>query len=108
MSNLFEEMAGLDRLIHEPARLAILTALSTCQRADFVFLQRITGLTVGNLSAHIGKLQEAGLVSVEKQFVARRPNTIVELTPKGREATEKHWQQLEVMRKTAQNWKPDL
>lgn len=108
MSNLFEEMAGLDRLIHEPSRLAILTALSTCQRADFTFLHRITGLTVGNLSAHIAKLEESGMVTVDKQFVARRPNTIVELTPKGREATEKHWQQLEVMRKAAQDWKPDM
>jgi DNA-binding MarR family transcriptional regulator len=107
MSSLFEEMAGLDRLIHEPARLAILTALSTCQRADFVFLHRITGLTVGNLSGHIAKLEEVGLVSVEKQFVARRPNTIVKVTPKGRKATEKHWQQLESMRKNALSWKPD-
>jgi len=107
MSSLFEEMAGLDRLIHEPARLAILTALSTCERADFVFLHRLTGLTAGNLSAHISKLEEARLVSVEKQFVARRPNTIVQLTPQGREATEKHWQQLEVLRQAAQDWKPD-
>lgn len=108
MSNLFEEMAGLDRLIHEPARLAILTALSTCQRADFVFLHRITGLTVGNLSGHIAKLEEAGLVTIEKQFVARRPNTIVELTPNGREAINKHWQQLETLRKSAQDWKPEI
>ena len=108
MSSLFEEMAGLDRLIHEPARLAILTALSTCQRADFVFLHRITGLSAGNLSSHINKLEEAGLVSVEKQFIARRPNTIVELTPKGREAIKKHWLQLESMRKTAQDWKPEM
>jgi DNA-binding MarR family transcriptional regulator len=107
MSGLFENMASLDRLIHEPARLAILTALSTCQRADFVFLQRITGLTVGNLSGHLAKLEQAELVAIEKQFIARRPNTIVELTPKGRKATERHWQQLESMRKNAQVWKPD-
>jgi hypothetical protein len=47
----FEEIAGLDRLLHKPARLAILTALSACERADFLFLQHITGLTKGNLSA---------------------------------------------------------
>lgn len=102
MSSVFEEMAGLDRLIHEPSRLALLTALSTCQSADFVFLQRITGLTVGNLSSHISKLEEAGLVSVEKQFVAKRSNTLVQITPRGQEAIERHWQQLEQLRKNAQ------
>jgi DNA-binding MarR family transcriptional regulator len=107
MGSVFEEMAGLDRLVHEPSRLAILTALSTCLRADFVFLQRITGLTVGNLSSHLTKLEEAGLVAVEKQFVARRPNTLVALTPNGREAIDKHWQQLEALRKSAQAWKPE-
>lgn len=106
MGSIFEEMAGLDRLIHEPSRLAILTALSTCQRADFVFLQRITGLTVGNLSSHISKLGDAGLVSVEKQIVAKRSNTIVQITPQGLEAIERHWQQLEQLRKSAQEWKP--
>ncbi len=108
MSGIFEEMAGLDRLIHEPSRLSILTALSTCQRADFVFLQRITGLTVGNLSNHIARLEEAGLVTVEKKIVAKRTNTLVSISAKGREAIERHWQQLETLRKNAQAWKPDL
>jgi DNA-binding MarR family transcriptional regulator len=107
MAGVFEEMAGLDRLVHEPARLAILTALSTCQRADFVFLQRITGLKVGNLSSHISRLEEAGLVAVEKQFVGKRPNTLVHLTAGGRAAIERHWQQLEGLRKSAQAWKPE-
>src|SRR5574340_364595 len=106
MNSVFEEMAGLDRLVHDPSRLAILTALSTCQRADFVFLQRITGLTVGNLSSHISKLEDAGLVSIRKGFVAKRPNTMVELTAKGHKAIDKHWQQLEAMRKSARDWKP--
>jgi DNA-binding MarR family transcriptional regulator len=107
MSSVFEEMAGLDRLVHDPSRLAILTALSTCQRADFVFLQRITGMTVGNLSSHISKLEDAGLVAVQKMIVAKRSNTLVELTTRGRSAIDKHWQQLEAMRKSAQEWKPE-
>lgn len=107
MGNVFEEMAGLDRLIHEPARMAILAALSACKRADFVFLQRVTGLTVGNLSSHLARLEEAGLVQVEKQFVGKRPNTLVEITPVGREAIENHWQQLEGLRSRAQAWKPE-
>ena len=107
MPDIFEEMAGLDRLIHEPARLALLTALSSVTRADFVFLKRLTGLTVGNLSSHIAKLAEAGLVTVEKQFVHNRPNTLVELTPLGRAAIQKHWQQLDSLRKRAGKWAPE-
>jgi DNA-binding transcriptional ArsR family regulator len=63
----------LDRLIHEPGRLAILTVLSSVNAADFVFLQRTTGLTKGNLSSHLTKLEEAGLVEIEKRPSARSP-----------------------------------
>ncbi len=107
MTNLFEEMAGLDRLIHEPARLAILTALSSCEAADFTFLQRLTGLTAGNLSSHMSKLGEAGFVEVEKKFVNNRPNTMVQITPAGRSAIENHWQQLETLRQNASSWEPE-
>ena len=55
----------VDRLIHEPGRLAILTVLSSAASADFVFLRRATGLTAGNLSSHLGRLEEAGLVEIE-------------------------------------------
>jgi DNA-binding MarR family transcriptional regulator len=105
MASVFEEMAGLDRLIHEPARLAVLSALSAVKSADFTFLQRPTGLTMGNLSSHLAKLEEAGLITVEKQFVDRRPNTLVALTPKGQEAIENHWKQLDSLRENARNWK---
>ncbi len=100
----FEELAGLDRLVHEPARLAVLTALSVANSADFTYLQRLTGLTKGNLSTHLSKLQEGGLIEIEKQFVGKVPNTVVRLTPKGRTAIERHWQQLESLRKGAQKW----
>ncbi|MEO8570911.1 MAG: transcriptional regulator [Chloroflexota bacterium] len=85
----------LDRLIHEPARLAILTVLSSVQDADFVFLQRTTGLTQGNLSSHLTKLEEAGLVAIEKSFVGKRPNTNVALTPVGAQRIAAHWAQLD-------------
>lgn len=85
----------LDRLIHEPARLAILTVLTSVQAADFVFLQRTTGLTQGNLSSHLSKLEEAGLVRIEKTFVQKRPNTSVALTPLGTERIAAHWEQLD-------------
>ena len=85
----------LDRLIHEPARLAIMTVLSSVKAADFVFLQRTTGLTKGNLSSHLTKLEEAGLVRIEKRFVMKKPNTSVELSAEGRKRVARHWKQLE-------------
>lgn len=106
MSTVFEDMANLDRLIHEPARLAILTALSACESVDFLFLRRLTGLTAGNLSAHISKLSEAGLVDVEKKFVNNRPNTILQISKQGEKAIKSHWQQLDSLRKNATEWTP--
>jgi DNA-binding MarR family transcriptional regulator len=85
----------LDRLIHEPGRLAILTVLSSVKAADFVFLQRTTGLTKGNLSSHLTKLEEAGLVKIQKRFVHKKPNTNVALTALGKQRIAHHWDQLE-------------
>jgi DNA-binding transcriptional ArsR family regulator len=105
MDNLFEEMAGLDRLIHEPSRLAILTALASCKSADFLFLQRLTGMSGGNLSSHISKLEEAGLVHVEKQFIDKRPNTRIEISEQGRKAVRDHWKKLDQLGEKAREWK---
>jgi DNA-binding transcriptional ArsR family regulator len=88
----------LDRLVHEPARLAILTVLTSVQSADFVFIQRITGLTKGNLSSHLTKLEDGGLVRIEKRFVLKKPNTRVELTAEGVRRVKRHWEQLERLR----------
>jgi len=106
MSAPFEELAGLDRLIHEPARLALLTALASCQSADFLYLQRLTGLSKGNLSSHLSKLEEAQLVTVEKQFKGKTPLTRIAITDKGRKAVEQHWKQLEQLRSKARGWVP--
>jgi DNA-binding MarR family transcriptional regulator len=102
MSALSEEIP-LDRLIHEPGRLAILTVLSSVREADFVFLQRTTGLTKGNLSSHLAKLEEAGLVAIEKRFIRKKPNTNVALTAEGRRRIERHWAQLERLKSLAEN-----
>ncbi|WP_375770617.1 transcriptional regulator [Archangium gephyra] len=102
----FEELAALDRLVHEPARLALLTALTSCESADFLYLQRLTGLSKGNLSSHLSKLEEAGLVTVEKQFKGKTPLTRIAVTRPGREAVERHWQQLEQLRSKARRWVP--
>jgi DNA-binding transcriptional ArsR family regulator len=93
------EDLALDKLIHEPARLAIMTVLSSVQSADFLFLQRMTGLTRGNLSSHLSKLEEAGLIRIEKRFVNRKPNTSAELTPTGKERIDLHWEQLERLKR---------
>ena len=76
----------VDRLIHEPARLAIISLLAVVERADFVFLQARTGLTGGNLGSHMGKLEDAGYVEVEKTFAGRRPQTLYRLTRAGHRA----------------------
>ena len=108
MSNQpFGRLAALDRLIHEPARLSILTALSACKSADFLFLQRLTGLSKGNLSGHLGKLEEGGLVLIEKSFEGKIPRTTISLTSDGRKQLEHHWNDLERIRKEATKWKPE-
>lgn len=91
----------LDQLIHQPGRLAILTVLSSVKDADFVFIQRTTGLTQGNLSSHLTKLEGADLVRIEKRFVGKRPNTSVRLTPLGKKRIEHHWRQLERLKQLA-------
>jgi DNA-binding MarR family transcriptional regulator len=105
-STPFEQLANLDRRVHDPARLAILTALSACERADFLFLQRITGLTKGNLSSHLSKLEEAGLVEIEKRFVEKKTQTLVRLSDSGQEAIESYWKEMEELRESAASWKP--
>lgn len=93
----------VDRLIHEPGRLAILTVLSSARDADFVFLQRTTRLTKGNLSSHLTKLEDAGLVAIDKRFVRKKPRTTVALTKVGRQRIAKHWEQLERLRNLAES-----
>jgi DNA-binding MarR family transcriptional regulator len=80
------DLTSLDRLIHEPARLTIMVILSVAESADFLYLERETGLTRGNLSAHLTKLEEAGYVKIEKTFHNKTPRTLCRLTPAGREA----------------------
>jgi len=78
--------AGLDRLIHEPARLLIMTHLAAVKDADFVYLLRVTGLTKGNLSTHLTRLEAAEYVGISKGFDGKTPRTVCRLTPAGRAA----------------------
>ena len=80
------EPPEIDRLVHEPARFLVLAHLYVLEWADFLFLMRRIGLTRGNLSSHMSKLEAAGYVEVRKEFVGRRPHTSYKLTAKGRDA----------------------
>lgn len=82
-------VADLDPIIHQPTRLRIMAALvglDEGDKVDFGFLRDLLGLTDGNLSVHLQRLEEAGYVRIEKTFVGRRPKTWVWATTKGRMA----------------------
>jgi DNA-binding MarR family transcriptional regulator len=79
-------LAGVDRIIHEPARLAIVAILYAVESTDFAYLRHQTALTKGNLSAHLARLEDAGYVKIEKRFRGKMPQTICSLTEPGRTA----------------------
>jgi DNA-binding transcriptional ArsR family regulator len=87
-----QPIADIDRIVHEPARLMILAILHVVESADFLFLMRQTGLTKGNLSSHMSKLEAAGYVDIKKEFVGKIPRTLLRLTDKGREAFQTYRQ----------------
>lgn len=76
----------VDKVIHESARLIIMSFLYLVESADFLFIMQQSGLTFGNLSSHMKKLEEAGYIEVIKEFVDRRPRTSLKLTATGRKA----------------------
>ena len=85
-NNISEVLSELDRVIHSPARLMIMTYLYIVEAGDAVYLMNQTGLSWGNLSTHLSKLEEAGYVSINKTFINKKPKTVIELTDSGRKA----------------------
>jgi len=85
---------AVDRVIHEPARLAIMSRLYVLEEADWLFLHRQTGLSFGNLTSHLARLEAAGYVVIEKTFVDRKPRTLVRMTDEGRVAFDAYRQQM--------------
>ena len=81
-----ETIIEIDKMLHEPARLKIMAKINALDNADFLFLKKQTGLSSGNLSAHLIKLEKAGYVSIQKKFQGRRPHTTLKITKKGRDA----------------------
>jgi len=90
-----QPIADIDRVIHEPARLLILAYLSVVESADFLFLERQTGLTRGNLSSHLSKLETAGYVEIKKEFVDKIPRTLLRLTEAGRASFQAYRQNMQ-------------
>ncbi|HUT75086.1 MAG TPA: transcriptional regulator [Armatimonadota bacterium] len=91
-------MPQIDRLVHEPVRLRVLTLLSALKEAEFSFVLRALALTNGNLSVHMRKLEDVGYVSMTKSFVGRIPKTMFRITKQGRQALDDYWRALDDIR----------
>jgi len=94
MSDEIRSISNVDRLLHEPSRMVIVAILHAVESADFLYLQREAGLTKGNLSAHLSKLEKAGYVKIEKTYKGKIPLTLCELTEAGHKAFENYRKQL--------------
>ena len=79
-------LADIDPVIHASARLMIMTYLYVVESVDYVFLMRLTGLSWGNLSTHMTKLEDAGYIEIEKEFRGKKPHSTIKLTDQGRTA----------------------
>jgi DNA-binding transcriptional ArsR family regulator len=90
MSDAIQNLASIDRIIHEPGRLMIVALLNAVEEADFQYLHQATGLTKGNLSVHLSKLEEAGYVAIHKTFRGKYPLTICRLTKRGTEVLKEY------------------
>lgn len=97
MSSEIQRAAEIDRLIHEPSRMMIMTILYAGGQADFLYLLRETGLTKGNLSNHLARLEQGGYIHIEKSFRGKVPQTLLSLTPEGKSAFESYRKQLKLL-----------
>ena len=89
-----KQIHQINRIIHEPVRLAVLKILSTAKEVDFSFLLTALGLTNGNLASHIDRLQQAGYVQVKKEFRGKLPHTSYRITHTGRQEFAKYWKNI--------------
>ena len=94
MNEAVRNLIDVDRTIHEPARLMIVAILSALAEADFLYLLQASGLTKGNLSSHLSRLEEAGYVQIEKSFVGKSPRTLCRLTKTGQGALADYRRQM--------------
>jgi len=108
MSNKGNIVPSPNRLVHEPARLAILTVLSSCASADFIFLLGVTGLSKGNLSVQLTNLEQAGLVAIDKEIVEKKMRTTVRLSKRGLGEIDQYWKTMDAIRARMENQKSRL
>lgn len=94
INETWARLTSVDKLIHEPARLAVIAILDTVEKTDFLYLQRATSLTKGNLSVHLQKLEEANLIEIEKTFQGKYPRTLCKLTMKGKKGFQAYKEQM--------------
>lgn len=94
MEAVLQNIASVDRVIHAPPRLMLMAILTAAESADFLYLQRETGLTKGNLSANLSKLEEAGYIEIDKTYRGKIPATLCRLTEPGRAAFRAYRRQL--------------
>jgi DNA-binding MarR family transcriptional regulator len=90
MNEQLRTLSELDRVIHEPGRLMILTLLWPVKECDFLYLQNATEMNKGNLSSHLARLEEAGYIEIEKTYRGKVPMTLLRLTRTGRAAFDKY------------------
>jgi DNA-binding MarR family transcriptional regulator len=83
-------LAAIDQIIHTPARLNIVVLLYVVESLDYVFLKNQTGLSWGNLATHLGKLEDAGYIKIEKGYQGKKPHSMILLTPQGRSAFKEY------------------
>jgi len=87
--------AEVNKLIHAPIRLGIMTILNSVNKANFIYLRKKLEVTDGNLSSHMEKLESAGYVKVKKVFTDKKPNTIYSIREKGKKAFRGYLEHLE-------------
>ena len=90
MNDPVKEINNLNRVIHEPARLMIMSILSAVESADFLYLLNATGLTKGNLSSHLSKLEKEAYLTIEKGFEGKTTRTSCAITELGQEAFDQY------------------
>jgi DNA-binding transcriptional ArsR family regulator len=90
----YSNLTNFDRVLHSPARLTIVAILSAVEEADFVYLLNESGLTKGNLSTHLTKLEQTGYIDIEKTYRGKIPLTLCRLTKNGRIAFKNYRKQL--------------
>ena len=91
-------MAELNETIHQPVRLRIMASLVTLgsdEEVDFTYLRDLLEVTDGNLGAHLRKLEESGYITINKEFVDRKPRTFISASQAGRQVFQEHVKALE-------------